>query len=369
MLSGSRPLQPITMGDVHARPRVRVLHGLSLLEPTKEPRSWSCSADEDMELLMSQRTSSSSTSFNRTRATIGVLQLVHGTDEHFLAEAATSKACIEQAFGDTLPVTIAGAEAITCTFRQHGTRAEQECWASLMAAKHEAARKSPYDVTVLLDADMFANAGHPASQQVGATLRSLLTGEGVMLGAMQPPYRQEISETPLPVGDLNGGMLVYSRSPTSDRFFACTQQLMARAHDDGWVVVRPHGSTKANRSFNEQDAINWLLYPGATGYHVVAQSLGMRTPAPSEPTMRSVIMRVLPPSWMCRGVYPAHGPVYLNPTEYNASAHSKASWRQDAESDERGTPCVFVHNHLVDPRRPWAKLPAKEDLGQWCPTS
>ena len=348
-----------------ARPRFRVLHGLQLLEPTVEPRAWSCTAEEDMELLLRQRTSSS---FNSSRATIGLLQLVHGTDERFLAEASTSRACIEQAFGETLPLTVAAAEGITCAFKQHGSPAEQECWASLMAAKHEAARSSPYDVTVLLDADMFANAGHPARQQVGATLRSLLTSEDVMLGAMEAPYREEISEVPLPLGKLNGGLLVYARAPASDRFFACTQQLMVRARREGWVMARPPGSTKANLTFNEQDAINWLLYPAAAGSNVVAESLGMRVPNAPPATMRSVTLRILPPSWMCRGVYPARAPVYLNPTEYNASAHSMASWRETGEGVERGTPCVFVHNHLADPRRPWAKLPPKEQLGQWCPT-
>lgn len=166
-----------------------------------------------------------------------------------------------------------------------------------MAAKMQAARESPYDVTVLLDSDVFANSDFLHRSSVLARLRKQLSnGSPLLLTSLEHPGFSLGSGN---LGYVNGGFLVFAKSPRTDRFFGCVQKVMADRVAAG------------QRFITEQDAQNMLLAGG---------------------TMRSMPYRLLPPEWTCRLADLKPHPAWPAP---NISRNIGEAMPP--------IPCVFVH--------------------------
>ena len=165
---------------------------------------------------------------------IGVLQLSHGLpgDPGFLQGANSSRACLEETFEASLPLTIATAEDITCRYKQHGTQKEEECFSALMAAKVRAARSSPYDITIMINTDVYGNPSHPMRLGMAEALKKRMVEGGIDLFMANEPsysvYRGNFAER-MNFGLINSGLLIFRKSPITDRFFACTDNFMASA--------------------------------------------------------------------------------------------------------------------------------------------
>jgi len=285
---------------------------------TEMNASWTCSPEEDVEMAAHWYKTGQA---DWRELSVGILQLVHGDDEEFRAEADASQDCIRQTFDESIPRTAAQAEEITCTPKQHGTTEEMECWNALMRAKFSAVRESPYDITILLDTDVFANPSHNARATLGETLKSYMAHGGIDIlaahEASQIVMEATVSEAaaragrqtaPSDLGDyinlgtLNGGILVVRKSPITDRFFACADRYMA-----------------ADTANHDQRALNTLL--GAPGQR-------------ANTSMRSVTQRTLPPEWMCR----------LHKLERNPMLMEVAFSTDEAGAGDFKVPCVFVHS-------------------------
>ena len=107
-------------------------------------------------------------------------------------------------------MTIASAEDVTCRFRQQGTPEEEDCWAALMAAKVRAARSSPYDITLLLDTDVFGNPAHPLRLGLADALKQRMVQGGIdLFGAEElsyAAYRGDFTQR-MNFGMVNGGYI------------------------------------------------------------------------------------------------------------------------------------------------------------------
>lgn len=291
---------------------------------TEMNESWTCSPEEDVEMAAHWYKAGQA---DWRELSVGILQLVHGDDEEFRAEADASQDCIRQAFDESIPRTTAQAEEITCTPKQHGTTEEKECWNALMRAKFSAVRESPYDITILLDTDVFANPSHNARAILGDTLKSYMARGGIDILAAHEASQIVMEATVcaaaardggclrtdadgrqtalsdlgdfISLGTLNGGILVVRKSPITDRFFACADRYMA-----------------ADTANHDQRALNTLL--GAPGQRANS--------------MRSVTQRTLPPEWMCRSHKLESSPMHMDED------------RAYADVDPIKVPCVFVHS-------------------------
>ena len=293
----------------------------------EESDSWTCSSDEDVAMTKHWYKDGENSWEDQS---IGVLQLVHGDGDEFRAEAAASKDCISRAFGESISHAASLAEEVTCTPKQHGSEEERECWNALMRAKFRAVRESPFDITILLDTDVFANPSHGARMTVGETLKRHMASGGIDLLAAHEASQivaqadravklsqdfasnqtslQELGDQSnvgdtLNLGTLNGGVLVVRKSPITDRFFACAERFMA-----------------ANTANHDQRALNTLL----------------GEPGKRETSMRSVTQRTLPPEWMCRSHKLERNPMHTE------SAFSEAV----RGAVPVNVPCVFVHSRF-----------------------
>ena len=238
-------------------------------------RSWNCSLEEDDDLIRA------STHTPRLQ-TVGFLIFAVGAAAR--AEAELAHGCLRAAFGATTNVTIVSQSRLGCKWNQHGTAEQKECWSRLMSEKVSAARRSPYDLTLLIDTDVYPNVKHERLSRILRTLKRLFSrgmtehGRGYDIGAVHDSYWLTRPRE----GQINGGWLVYRNSEATDRFFACAQRYMLRAQ------------------VHEQDAYNELL---------------------NRREMRSLSLKVFPSEWACRKTGPRAG---VAPG--------------DAE-------CVFVHKH------------------------
>jgi len=275
-------------------------------------REWKCDSSEDLALLKHRRRLARD-------ATIGALYFTHGL--HDKVTLRKSSLCLNAVFGNRFRISYVQSDelwtsALTCDPVQSSRNTTQRrCWVELMMRKLEAARLAPFDITIMIDSDMFANplARHPTDR--GSTLsalRSRFANSDVdILFGMESSFFFSAENTLGPRVDLaelepsiNGGLVIYRRSAATDRFFACTQQLM-RQHigglvDDQWAyqrIVNTHG-------------------------------------------MNSIQAQLLPRQWSCKlGVHHTW-----------ASDDSRGVDRTYTEVgiDARPVKCIFVHSHALN---------------------
>ena len=303
------------------------------IEPVTPSKKWLCTADEDRALTAAHKPRSGV-------ETLGFMQFY--ADQWATDEAEISQSCFRATFGElgnltaiTMPLhhrvhrsaaminTTSKFQAMNCRYAQHGSLAQQRCWTKLMLHKVVAARSSPYDITVLTDGDVFANPRldlSPDLQRMWAsnTLQSLVKALGDSDLAF-PPLLVDIhgnllsdarvwesladSHAMLPrdAANIPGGFVVFRKGAATDRFFACSEQLMRAANS----------ATAANNTLNEQEAYRKFASSGLT---------------------RNMAVRILSPSFWCGG---DQGRDVLN-----------TSWpKQDALTP----PCPFVHTRNVVP--------------------
>jgi len=323
---------------------------------------WKCSAEEDAG--MSKHWQGLST-VALADVSIGVLQLSHGLEKSFVEVANSSRACLEETFGASLPLTVARAEDITCRYKQQGTKEEEECFSALMSAKVRAARSSPYDITIMINTDVYGNPSHPMRLGVAEALKKRMVEGGIDLFVANEPsfsvYRGDFTQR-MNFGLVNSGMLIFRKSPITDRFFACAEQFMAntprqRKHSKMHVreaydnLLMPRGATLLPTLSNaamsaaglEVDCKSWCAKGaraqegswkhtcGFASCRSCRQCDVLADAAPAEPSMRSVTSRTLPPEWTCRLQPLQPNPMYLQP---------------DAPTDvgDTAVPCIFVHS-------------------------
>ena len=338
---------------------------------------WNCTADEDADMSKHWRDLSR---VELKDVSIGVLQLAHGLDPSFLQAANSSRACLEETFEASLPLTIATAEDITCRYKQQGTREEEECFSAFMAGKVRAARSSPYDITIMINTEVFGNPSHPMRLGMAEALKKRMVEGGIDLFVANEPsfsvYRGDFTQR-MNFGLLNSGLLIFRKSPITDRFFACTENFMAsplrerkrskmhvrEAYDN---LLTPHGPTLLPTLSNaalasaglDVDCQSWCNKGAKAWAHTCTfascrscrQCLQLPASTPAEPSMRSVTSRVLPPEWTCRLQPLQPDPMYLQP---------------DAPTDvgDASVPCIFVHSVRWPPSAEPGKCPLSLGAG------
>ena len=267
--------------------------------PQTPLHSWSCSLREDLELA--------GTLDVRPVRSIGFLQMVAPRPSKSgrkrpippggMTEAGMSHACLRATFGPEVNLTIAGSDltpaSLGCNatgWVQHGTKEERACFAALGAAKFEAARASPYDLTILLDTDVFANPSHWARRRLLDDVRRRFESGSVdIMGA------QELARLNWGLDDMmNVGFVIYRKSHATDRVFACAARFIRTAIAAGGDLI-------------DQDAFYLLMHSRM---------------------MRSVAFRYVLPNWHCRGTPPDRDPRLA-----------------EVAHDVVTIPCLFVHTH------------------------
>ena len=258
--------------------------------------TWDCSVEEDRELI------AEAPNLPEPK-TIGLLYLAIGNES--LTEFSAGLSCLRQFFNGSTPertqvhVTLVHGTPNDvkegCTKFHFFGGAADECWNTLMQTKLAIARMAPYDVTVLMDADVFANPlynkldEHPFHDSLLTLFKHNFNIH--LVG-------RSVREGPI-VGSINGGFVAYRRSNASDRFFSCVAQLMA-----------------SRKNLNEQ-----------TAYDIVLKHSDVHP-------MASVGTWLLPPEWNCRGLRKRGGSI-LDLT------------------DE----CMFIHTHIHPYTRNVCPLP------------
>ena len=266
-----------------------LLAGSCLLGLAGPVTEWRCDAAEDTALFSARQP--------HKIQSMGFLMFAVG--EKALRESEFSVSCLRTTFGPEVNVTVVANTNLTCEWHQRGDDGARACWALLMREKLAAARSTPYDLTVMIDTDVFANPGLPARASVLSHLKGLFRRYdiGGTYGPLpDPPGVRD--------GYLNGGWIAYYKSDITDRFFACADRMM-----------------QTSPGLHEQGAYeNLLKY---SDY------------------MSSVTAKVLPGEWQCRGTLGA--PVWIE--------------------NEKRLPCVFVHWHLdEDHAVPGTCLPILRDV-------
>ena len=336
---------------------------------------WKCTAEEDAG--MSKHWQDLST-VALADVSIGVLQLSHGLEKSFVEVANSSRACLEETFGASLPLTVARAEDITCSYKQQGTKEEEDCFSALMAAKVRAARSSPYDITIMINTDVYGNPSHPMRLGVAEALKKRMVEGGIDLFVANEPsfsvYRGDFTQR-MNFGLVNSGMLIFRKSPITDRFFACADHFMAntprqKKHSKMHVreaydnLLMPRGATLlptlsnaamsaagldvdckswCGKGARAQEG-SWKHTCGFASCRSCHQCDVLVDSAPAEPSMRSVTSRTLPPEWTCRLQPLQPNPMYLQP---------------DAPTDvgDTSVPCIFVHSVRWPPGAEPGKCP------------
>ena len=337
---------------------------------------WKCTAEEDAG--MSKHWQDLST-VALADVSIGVLQLSHGLEKSFVEVANSSRACLEEAFEASLPLTVARAEDITCSYKQQGTKEEEECFSALMTAKVRAARSSPYDITIMINTDVYGNPSHPMRLGVAEALKKRMVEGGIDLFIANEPsfsvYRGDFTQR-MNFGLVNSGMLIFRKSPITDRFFACADTFMAgvpsrqKKHSKMHVreaydnLLMPRGATLLPTLSNaamsaagldvdckswcgkgaRAEEGSWKHTCGFASCRSCRQCDVLTASAPAEPSMRSVTSRTLPPEWTCRLQPLQPNPMYQQP---------------DAPTDvgDTSVPCIFVHSVRWPPGAEPGKCP------------
>ena len=110
--------------------------------------AWACTVEEDRRVAASVRTRQGA-----GRLELGFLIFAHGERHHSIARSAAS--CLQAAFGSGVRFQIGTTHELGCTPDQEAPAGEERrCWAELMRRKLQLARRAPYEVTILLDADV-----------------------------------------------------------------------------------------------------------------------------------------------------------------------------------------------------------------------
>ena len=222
--------------------------------------SWTCSAREDASVLKSK--AQTNTNYPNIHS-IGFLIFAVGNEAHL--EARKNILCLQTAFGHDANITLHRDSHLSCTWDQHGTPQQKLCWAKLMREKVLVAIRSPYDLTIMIDTDVYPNIQHKRLNEILPLLKSIFStgitgeGQGYDIGGVYDTYWW----TRPRLGHINGGWLIYRKNEAVDRFFTCVVRYM-----------------DANPGAQEQSAYTHVLDNRA---------------------MRSIHFRVFPPEWSCRG--------------------------------------------------------------------
>ena len=173
--------------------------------------SWDCSLGEDAALVKKQESNAAHANVN---GSLGFVLL------HVVLEKKAERMfkifflCIRASFGDKLGI-YAHRPTLNCSkFKQNSKlKEERECWGWLMAEKFTAARLSPFDISVLIDTDVFAN---PATINTDflPQVRHALAAKDILF------------TLPDMASHLNGGFVIFRKSPQVDRYFRCGQMMI-----------------------------------------------------------------------------------------------------------------------------------------------
>lgn len=223
-------------------------------------------------------------------------------------EAENSLQCLKNAFGHDVNITIINKDHPTCAWKQHGNLKERECWCTLMKAKMHAVRNSPYDVTAVIDSDVFANPKFKEIQRLPFEVLNLFRYGAV---DMYGVYGSAHYDGLFGGGALNGGFYIVLRNARTDRFFECVAMHTGR-------MIEPRDKFGVQPA-TEQFVMNLLLQ----GDERVRDHSGHTV------LMQSLQFRVFPPRWVCR---------YARPSDATVKYRLPNSQWTSAE-------CAFTHSH------------------------
>jgi len=173
--------------------------------------SWNCSLDED--IALGKKSNAAHANVN---GSLGFVLLVLGPKAEWSFHIFIM--CIRASFGDKLGI-FAHRPTLSCSNFKQGIKIKEqwECWGWLMAEKFTAARLSPFDISVLIDTDVFAN---PTTMNTDflPQVRHALAAKDILF------------TFPAMKSHLNGGFVIFRKSPQVDRYFRCGQMMIERSN-------------------------------------------------------------------------------------------------------------------------------------------
>ena len=250
---------------------------------------WTCSIEEERELANARGAEGRPQPSSLPRLSFGVVQIVAGATS--TRESQVSQQCLRAAFGDEINVTVVAA-------KRHMERGRcsqaSACYAGIGKLKLESARDSPYDITLLMDTDVFAqpNLVVPPRLLLLKVQRLFASGVDIALSPagdfattlLNHPYDGAIST----LGG-NGGFVLVRKNPRTDRFLSCTVGLMET------LLSSPGRGTKSvwftNYTHGQQSALTATLFDASP---TDTDELRQR------PAFASLHVAWLHPLWTCR---------------------------------------------------------------------
>lgn len=191
------------MQSLYAIAAIAIVHRTRYSIPRFD-REWRCDQSEDAELFAEDE----ELPISRT-PTVGFLQVYSGKPAR--EEAEISQACFEKAFASGINLSVVEVAQPPCpSYGQHGSLAQQLCWSHLMDFRLAIARASPYDVTVMIDGDIFATPRPELTPRQRAwrtddvlrALRSVFTGRSTHLAfPLATPNDDNVGYTLQPAGE------------------------------------------------------------------------------------------------------------------------------------------------------------------------
>jgi len=192
------------------------------IHPTQAPKlqsaRYNCRDPEESRNLFAQL--HRHRNHTKVTPTIGFLYIVYGAKAE--QEARTSQMCLRKAFGEGFGIKTFTIEPsmLNCSPKQHGGNTQDRvCWEKLMGLKVQAAQSAPFDITVLVDTDVFANPNFPGRGSVLGNLSRWLTRNADIAFARVQDH-------------FNGGFVAFYKGAATERFFACVLDGMHRNPSD-----------------------------------------------------------------------------------------------------------------------------------------
>ena len=241
-------------------------------------RNWSCSLDEDLELIRTDKPK---------LRTIGFMMLAVG--QRSLKEAQIAHNCLNHTFGPQTLVSIVSMKNVNCRVRQVGTTDDRTCWSRVMIKKFHALKKSPYDLTIFMDTDVFANPHNKHRHSVLPYLRQIFEHNFDVGGVLDPSHGDVLR-----LSFYNSGLLVVRRGLHTQRFISCAEKVL---------------QNDMQLSSGEQTAIQRWMWSGLA---------------------RSTYPYIFHPEWQCRNYDLKRDQIY---------EERSIRWNPNV-------PCIFIHRKM-----------------------
>ena len=186
---------------------------------------WRCNQAEDVALVRELGSSSAMHAHELRKASRGFLMVTNGRAAR--DAGAVSAACLREATGwEVMVRELQLPCALEPKPRKQSSRGSRSCFGTLMRLKMEAARASPFDLTALVDTDVYPNRSLLRQLGTGALTQALNYGSLLAEAEVVMPYGplrpESASGVPLiPPPFFNTGLIFFRKGNATDRFFAC----------------------------------------------------------------------------------------------------------------------------------------------------